>query len=324
MRTPSTLRSVLPTPEMGRQAFSKSWTIKLNDPRSQKALWIRFAVLSSQNGFRRVAEVWAIYFERVGRETQKTALKQTYDLSAFLASDQSTIRIGSCELSPNRTRGAVTSKGRTLEWDLSFVGIQDQPVALRSNVITLGEDLIFSGTSLLNGTAVQWRDCPGMEGFIDHGKSNSNWHWAHCSSFENESGLQLPVVFEGYLSKRQGFFFPQSVSFYLLYRDTEYFFNNFKNWFAVQSQAEKNRWSFRADREDLSFRGEIWAQHKDFAGTTDENTLGNVLYSCNTEMASMRLAVYRKGKLETTALSKNTTSFEIVSNEKNPYVTSLI
>lgn len=307
-----------------RRTFSKSWTLKLNDPRSQRALWIRFAVLSSQNGFRRVAEVAVVYFEKVGKDTQKVALKQTHDLSAFLASDQSTIRIGNCELSPNRTRGSVSSKGRKLEWDLSFVGIQDQPVALRSNVITLGEDLIFSGSSVVDGKAIHWKDCPGMEGFIDHGRSNADCHWAHCSSFETEGGSHLPMVFEGYLSRRHGFFFPQSVSFYVVYQSSEYFFNNFKNLFAVQSRVEKNQWKFRADREDLSFRGEIWAEHKDFAGITDENTQGDVIYSCNTEMASMRLGVYRKGKLEVTALSKDTTSFEILSNKKNPYVTSLI
>src|SRR5690349_18396893 len=81
------------------KAFYRNWYLKLNDPKSQSALWLRFSVLSTKNGFKRIAETCAVYFERqTSKEVKKVAVKQTYDIHAFLASNQTDIRIQDCEL----------------------------------------------------------------------------------------------------------------------------------------------------------------------------------------------------------------------------------
>ncbi|MEK6577710.1 MAG: hypothetical protein AABZ55_00660 [Bdellovibrionota bacterium] len=55
-------------------AYHETWMFKFNDPASNRGMWLRFNIHASSNGFRRVAEVWAAYFERSGtlKEVSKT------------------------------------------------------------------------------------------------------------------------------------------------------------------------------------------------------------------------------------------------------------
>src|SRR5687768_14930174 len=89
--------------------FQKVWHLKVNDPASQSALWLRFNVLSSQNGFTRVAETWAAFFERSPstREVAKLAVKQVYPLESVSLENESDIQIGNCSLTSQKTKGSV-------------------------------------------------------------------------------------------------------------------------------------------------------------------------------------------------------------------------
>src|SRR4051794_38881263 len=99
------------------QTFHGNWYLKLNDPTSHRALWLRFTVLSSRNGFKRVAETWAVYFHRISaREVRKVALKQTYDLNALSLTGESGIQIGPCLLDKDRSHGSIHSKGNSISW----------------------------------------------------------------------------------------------------------------------------------------------------------------------------------------------------------------
>jgi hypothetical protein len=76
---------------------------------------------SSSNGFRRVAETWAVAFQRgENRETSKVALKQSHDIRSFSAPAGGGLKIGDSELGAGFTRGGIQSKGRSIRWDLRF------------------------------------------------------------------------------------------------------------------------------------------------------------------------------------------------------------
>ena len=117
-------------------------------------------LLISANGFRRVVQ-------RPGRftlsaapnnEVSKLAWKQTHDLKSFSSTADGAIRVGECELSPARTQGRITSKGKTITWDLKLQPGHDAPFNLvppalephgpcvKNTAITVAEDLRFDGT----------------------------------------------------------------------------------------------------------------------------------------------------------------------------------
>jgi len=320
-----------------QRAFYKNWYIKLIDPTTHQAFWLKFNVLSTSNGFRRIAEVWAIYFQKSNKEVKKVALKQTYPIESFLASDQTDIRIGDSELLPNRTRGSVTSKGNSIQWDLHLMPARESSIRfvpniltktkiIRNSIVTLCEEMLFSGTAIINGEIIQWKEAPGMQGYLDGSRNNHSWIWGHCNSFIDEQGNSSPFAFEGFSTRAKlgPFVIPRLSSFYFYYQGKHYHFKTLREALYIKSKHNLNEWTFQADRDDLSFRGYAKAEHKDFAGLTFEDTNGSYLYCTHSELAEMKIHVYRKGKLEATLTSPGTAGFEIVSREKNPYVPLLI
>lgn len=329
-------------------AFQEVWYLKLNDPASQRALWLRMTLLISANGFRQVAETWAVYFQRgANREVSKLALKQTHDLKAFQASPQGFgdggIRIGDCEFSGGRIRGRIQSKGRSMSWDLSLASAQEAhfnlvPEALRrsglvrNTAVTAAEDLVVNGTTEITDErgateSIAWANAAGMQAHLSGPKSPHSWVWGHCNLFVGESGRPVPFVFEG-LSARARLIgplpSPRLSTFYFLYEGKPYAFNSLWESLRVKSAHSLTEWSFQADRGDLSFRGKSKAEHKDFAGLTYEDTNGSLLYCANSKLSDLQIHVYRRGKLENSFYSNGMAAFEVVSRQKNPYVPLLV
>jgi hypothetical protein len=323
-----------------RRAFQEVWYLKVNDPASNRALWLRLTLLISANGFRRVAEAWAIHFQRSSsnQEVTKLALKQTHDLGSFSCDPDGTLRVGECEFSPARTRGRVTYKGHSIRWDLTLQPGHDAsfnlvPGALsraglvRNTAVTVAEDLRFSGFSEVDGERFDWRDAAGMQAHLSGPKSGHSWIWGHCNLFVDAQGRPVPFLFEGLSAKARlvgSLPSPRLSTFYFHYEGKPYVFNSLWDALRVKSSSTLTEWRFQADRGDLSFRGTARAELKDFAGLTYEDTNGSLLYCANSKLSSLEIHVYRRGKLETTVYSHGTTAFEVVSREKNPYVPLLV
>lgn len=321
-----------------QRGFYKNWYLRLSDPVAQRALWLRFTVLSSGNGFKRIAETWAIYFQRMpNKEVKKVALKQTHDIQAFLASSDTDIRIGACELLPGRSRGNIQSKGQSIQWDLSILPSQESPVRfvpeilsktglVKNSIVTVCEELLCTGTTQINGETIHWKDAVGMQGYLNGNRNGHSWTWGHCNTFVNESGKPVPFLFEGFNARTQigPMLTPRLSSFYFYYSGQHYHFNTLRDAIYIKSKNTLNEWEFQADRDDLSFRGRVRAEYKDFVGLTYEDTNGSLLYCSNSELADMTIHVYRRGKLESAFIAPGCAAFDIVSREKNPYVPLLI
>ena len=323
---------------MNRKGFHEVWFLKLNDPSGKRALWLRFTLLITKNGFQRVAETWAIFFSREeNRDVTKWAVKQSYPISAFQP-DASSVRIGDCMMSAEATKGSVQSKGRNIHWDFKLQNLHDQAVNLvpeglkrlrivRNDVWALSEHLSAAGTVTVDGTEYKMSDAVGMQGHISGPKNGHSWVWGHSNSFVNEKGEPASFIFDGITAKARlsgNLTTPKMSSFYFFYQGKHFRFNSVWDALHLKSKATITEWNFQADRGDLSFRGTVKAEHKDFAGITFEDTDASLLYCANSKLSDMSIHVYRRGKLEATFLSQGTAAFEIVSRRKNPYVKMLI
>lgn len=325
-----------------RRGFREVWRVKVVHPGGDKALWLRFSILSSSNGFRRLAEIWAIYFSRSeSGEVEKTALKRSYDVSELRnpsnGSDQG-LRIGDCELTSSHTRGSIQAKGRSIEWDFNFASAQEASFnwipdgfsrfhTRTGKAETLAEDLKFIGKARIDGKEVEWTGAPGAVSHHAGSRYWNSWVWAHCNVFENEQGEPVYALFEGVSAKERMWGLlpsPRMSSFYFFYKGKHYRLNSLWDSLRSRSRHDLSQWRFQADAGDLSFRGEVTAENRDFAGFTYEDTNGSLLYCSNAELAQLTLSVYRRGKLETTLKSRNSCGFEVVSRQRNPYVPTLI
>jgi hypothetical protein len=325
-----------------KKGSQQVWHLKFSDPSAQRSFGLRFSVLSSGNGFKRIAEAWAFFFTNE-KPSQNLAIKQTHPIEAFESAPsqwiQSTwirpewIKVDECELSETHTKGVIRSKGNVIRWDLKF--IQDIPSSIQlipsllsktglfnNTIVTDHEDLLFTGMTQINQTTYNWKEAPGMMGRFSGTKNSHSWVWAQCNTFINESGKPTQFLFEGLTARNQvgPFLTPNISSFYFHYKGENYTFNSLKDALFLKSKNNLNKWEFQADRGDLSFRGTVEAEHRNFLGVTYEDTNGSLLYSSSTHLAQLKILVYKKGKLEATLLAPNSAALEIVKREKNPYV----
>lgn len=322
-----------------RKGHHEVWHLKLNDRTGNRALWLRFTLLVTKNGFMRVAETWALSFQREQNgEIGKLAVKQSYPIASFSRSDEGVIQIGENLLSKTETRGKVQAKGRTIQWDLRLRDLQDKPVNLvpeglkrlgivKNDVWADSENLVASGTVTIDGVSHEFSDAAGMQGHVSGPKNAHSWIWGQANAFVDEKGEPAHFIFDGVTTKARltaNLASPRISSFYFFYDGKSYQFNSVWDALHLKSESTITEWSFQADRGEISFRGTANADHKDFAGLTYEDTDGSLLYCANSKLSDMKVHVYRRGKLEATFLAKGTATFEVVSRRKNPYVKFLI
>ncbi|HAR43193.1 MAG TPA: hypothetical protein DCS07_11295 [Bdellovibrionales bacterium] len=350
---PTSFSAPLWNPEQpsDRRSFQEAWSFKFVDrtapPGSQRGIWIHLNLLVSQNGFKRITETWAQIASRdASREVSNRILKQTYDISAFKFLPPASLRIADCCITGNSqagtTTGIIHSKGNTFEWDLKFTATEAGssasdyelvPESLRSlsivhdSAVTICPDLLFSGTTKLNGQISHWKKAPGIQRHLSGPGFARSWVWGHCNIFTSEAGDESPFIFEG-LSARTRLFKSAATlkfsTFYFFYRGQPYFFNSLWDSIRAKSRTSLTEWNFQVDQGELSFHGQLKAAHKDFAGLTFEDTSGSLLYTAQSRLSDLRIQVYRAGKLESSFVSLGNASFEAGSPEKNPYVPLMV
>lgn len=318
------------------------WYLKMNDPSAGRALWLRFTLLIGATGQKRVAEVWAISFEKqASGEVTKVGLKNTYGLDAFtpiMDADVPAFRIGECSFSDHHTRGEVRSDDHTVRWDFEMKTASPctfdfVPTSLRrlglvkTMAVTVFEDWRFTGWSEVDGAHAAWNDAPGMQGHLAGPKNGHSWAWGHCNCFVDEEGRPAPCIFDG-LSARarlgKSMATPHLTTLYFHYRDTDYCFNRPRDALRTKSRYGPLEWEFETGVGRLLFRGQIRAELGDFAGVTYEDTDGSFLYCYNSKVSNMTMRVYRGGTLEQTLTAAGTTAFEFVTREKHPDIPLLI
>src|SRR5262249_50645249 len=105
-----------------RRSFHREWSLSLVDPSGNRGLLLRFDLLQSRNSFHRVAQAWALHFQRSSAgQIAKVALKQSRDLDSFEAmGGPSEFKLGEVEFTSAKTRGKIESKGQSISWDLKI------------------------------------------------------------------------------------------------------------------------------------------------------------------------------------------------------------
>lgn len=324
-----------------QHGFYEVWYLKLNAPQGQSqsnqpgpALWLRFTTLCLKNGLKKVAEVWGIFFEpQPEGGSKKIAVKNTCSLTSYDAGSDGTVRIEDSYFGPNRTSGIVVGRGNRIEWDLKFEpndftffhvpNTLEKLKFAKSIVCKPNVNVFFNGSFSVNGKRYDCASAPGCQGHIWGRRYAHEWAWAHCNAFDSSTpavleALSARVKMGGMITS------PRMSALFFEYKGTRYEFNKLQDTVAIRSQYSLTSWNFSVDKGNLRLLGEITCDVKDLVAVTYEDTQGSYLYCNNSELASMSLSVYYKGKLDSTLRSRLTTGFETVSRSRSPYVEVLL
>src|SRR5690606_29238345 len=149
----------------------------------------------------------------------------------------------------------------------------------------------------------------------------NSWVWAHCHQFVNDSNEAVSFSFEAFYGRSRvlgSLPSPLLAVFFFMYQGQRVEVHSLFSKVRIQSRHDLSGWSFRVDHKELSFHVEIQADLREFAGSTFEDTHGSSLNCAYSGIANSIIHIYRNGKRESTFRSRKTTSYEVVSQDKNP------
>ncbi len=309
--------------------WQEVWYMKFNQPAHRRALWLRFTLLMSGDGQKRIAETWAIAFDKHAA-TLKVGVKNTYGLNDFKETGNAAFQIGENEFCNTHTRGAVHNADHRITWDLTLTPHRDlafdfvprllQRMGLVKNTTwTVFEDLRWNGWSEVDGQRCEWNDAPGMQGHLAGARNGHSWAWGHCNTFVDEQGTPVNFVFDGISARgRRGDSgsTPLLSTFFFYYNGREYHVNGFFDALRARAQYSPEAWSFEARQRGLTFRGRVDAALSEFAGVTYEDTDGSFLYCYNSKMSNMTVEILRGGIREAIYRARDSAAFEFVTREK--------
>lgn len=323
------------------KGFQEVWYLKLNARDGGRALWLRFTLLVRSDGSKRIAEVWAISFQKTEWGIEKHAFKRTRKLECFAqleGLDVPGFRIGECEFSNQGTHGQIERDGEQIRWELSMRQARELaynfvPVPLaRRGVIknaaqTVFEDLRFDGWSEINGERVEWKDAPGMQGHLAGPKNGYSWAWGHCNTFVDQDGSPADCIWDGLCVRARigkTRHTPPLTSMLIAYGGQVFRFNRTLQVFRLPSQYDIDGWKFKADAGEVAFAGHVRAQAAQFAGVTYEDTDGSHLYCYNSKIADITLEVRRNGRVERVLTALGTVAYEVVTREQRADIPLLL
>lgn len=281
-----------------RRGHVESYFLKINDPKQERALWVKATILARNFGAP-VAESWAIAFER-GKPP--VAAKETVPLSfARFSADEADAELPSLSLSSAKAKG----KMRDLAFDLALedrsAPFYQVPIARMYDnrvstfkVVSLMPDLRARGEVRVGDRT--W-NVDGWRGLLGHNWGQHHtwaYAWGHCNVWDQD----IDLVFEGNTGRsRIGPVLLPSTLAFVRYGGETHALNHFTELFRNRGSMTFRRWKFAASGPTLSLKGEVWAETEDMVGLHYENPDGAMTYCLNSKLASARIAIEPRGGL---------------------------
>jgi len=289
----------------------ESYFLKLNDGEGKRALWLKATILVHEGGAPRVAEAWAIAFDRDGRHV---AAKQVVPLSqARFGAGGLDIAVAGLRITPGRVSGEVVSHDERIAFDLRFT--MDAPPLVpfpsmrmyearlpSSKLVSPHPNSRFEGTYTASGRTIEVHDWHGMQGHNWGTRHAELYAWSHCNEWDGHDDL----VLEGVTARVKvgPVLAPPLTLVCLRHRGVRYDFNTPLALLRARGTIELRRWTFSAKSALATVTGELWADTRDFVGLSYENPDGAITYCLNSKIARGRIRLSVRGKPDVEALTR--------------------
>jgi len=316
-----------------RRGLYESFFLRGNDPEGARAFWIKFTVFAPRRRPREAeGELWAVFF--FGTDGQKVAVKEVYPLDRCLfAGDRFLVRVGDAHLSEGKSRGACSSGGHTIRWDLRFPmtapSLHFLPEwAYRSPVpkakgLSPCPDLTWAGALEVNGRPV---DVTGWRGSQNHNwgtRHTDRYAWAQCNVFQGAPDTYMEMMSA---RLRIGRFWTPPLSFLvLMHRGRLIRFNSLGAFCRARVRYPGPfEWHLTVDNGRERAHCRVAGRKETFAGLRYRNPPGGSHACLNSKISSSEIALFRDGRRIETLRSQFTTAFELLTDETGHGVPMLV
>jgi hypothetical protein len=301
----------------------ESYFLKLNDREGRRALWIKATILVRRGGTPRLAEAWAIAFDREGRHV---AAKETVPLSrARFGEDALDVAVAGLRLSEGSLSGSVTSGGHRIAFDLRFTTgapplvpfpdrrMYEGPLP-STKVVSPHPDSRFTGRYEVDGEEVRVEGWRGMQGHNWGPRHTELYAWGHVNQWDGD----LDLVFEGMTARVKvgPVLAPPLTLLCVSVRGVRYAFNGPLAILRARGAIEPRRWTFSAKSSLATLSGELWADTADLVGLSYENPDGPATHCLNSKIARGRVRLSIRGRPELEAITR-AAAFEIGTKDRS-------
>jgi hypothetical protein len=288
---------------LARHGHVESWFLKANDPRSRRALWLKWTVWAGERApAAAIAEVWAVAFGAArGQVAVKTAVPFDSKLAHFDAHGLG-VTVDGCSLTASAAKGRVESGDRVIAYDLTIEPrggpLLHYPSAWMysgpwpaQKVASPIPSALVSGTFEVQGETWKVDGWPGMVGHNWGARHSPRYAWGHCNAWDGADDF----VFEG-VSGGAGRPGLGGTALCLRVDGVRHDLNGLWSLARNSGAITPRRWTFRGRSRDVEIDGEMWAESDDFVGLFYPNPDGSRIHCLNSKLARAEVTLRIAGR----------------------------
>jgi hypothetical protein len=298
----------------------ESWFQRANDPAGQRAFWVRYTIFAPRGRpDAAVGELWAIAFDR---SAGIVAVKQVYPAAdCTFSRDRLGVAIGAARLDDGALRGAATSGGHAIAWELDYAGGQPPllllPERLYAAPVPRAKALVgrplarFRGSLTVDGSPIAIDDWVGSQNHNWGAKHTDRYAWGQVAGFD-----EAPDAFLECSTARLklGPFWTPPMSPVLLRLGGETLaWNALPRALRARGRYAHHDWQIETSGPQGSIALRITAAATDFVALRYENPPGGSKICLNSKLARCELWLRRPGAA-TQVLRSSRAAFEILDD----------
>ncbi len=283
------------------------WYATFNHRPSQTGYWIRYTLESPvRGGGDAYAQLWFARFD--ARDPTRTfAINRKFPIDLMsAASNPFAVTIGDACITHAGATGQLVGDGHQVKWDLSWLPSRTTHHQLPrimyqrgglgdTTVLTPNLDIPISGRIEVDGEVFELDHEPGGQTHLWGKKHAHAWAWGHCNAFEGRPGAALETL--SVTLRKRGYTLPR-MTILCLYLDGEaYRFREFHHTLLTGAEFGTGSYRFRARGARVRLEGEFTCRPDDMVVATYEDPDGELSYCANTEVADLRVTVFKRSGL---------------------------
>jgi hypothetical protein len=286
--------------------------VTFTDPASGIGFWIRYTMLAPlpETGEQATCSLWLCAMDP-SDPSGNVGVKSTLPISALSArSDPFRLRVGDAMLSDQGMAGGIETNEAQYSWDLEWhprlpayghVHPVLRAAKLAKTVLFLPHpDVEVSGMVRLGTRTIEVARARGGQAHLWGTKHATRWAWAHASDFNggdfhgdgdgSDAFLDGVSVFVPRFGRELG----PNTPIVGRFGSTDLISTGPVAVRSNESEFDLTSWRFAARGQGVRVEGTVSAQREDLVGVTYHDPDGELAYCYNTEVADMRLEVFRR------------------------------
>ena len=311
---------------LSRVGHYESYFQRANHPTRPLAFWVRYTIFCPKGQpDQTVGELWAIWFD--GERGAITAVKEVVPWSRC-AFDRARLaaRIGEASLDDTALRGAATSRGRTIAWDLRYTSPEPPLLLLPANLYVGGfpkaKSLVGSPGAVFEGTVTVDGAAQTVDGWV--GSQNHNWGsrhtdryaWGQVAGFDGAPDAFLECATARL--KLGPLWTPPLTLLVLRVGGEQVALNSLgqavRARATVSTEGPRFEWRLASRRAGVEVEARISAPREAFVGLAYGNPPGGVKTCLNSKIAACELVLRRPGR-PALELRSGRAAFEILTDD---------